>query len=104
MARARFSFRLHRTVIVLICVALLVALMQGATYFSLSHQMARSAQVEELANTLIRQVTGELAPLMAGRDDNSAPIKGGAGSLNAQQPHSRCQRVQHGRQPGGLRR
>lgn len=76
MARARFSFRLHRTVIVLICVALLVALMQGATYFSLSHQMARSAQVEELADTLIRQVTGELAPLMAGRDDNSAPIKG----------------------------
>ncbi|BAE73672.1 conserved hypothetical protein [Sodalis glossinidius str. 'morsitans'] len=75
MARARLSFRLHRTVIVLICVALLVALMQGATYFSLSHQMARSAQVEELADTLIRQVTGELAPLMAGRDDNSAPIK-----------------------------
>ncbi len=29
MARAKLKFRLHRAVIVLICLALLVALMQG---------------------------------------------------------------------------
>lgn len=31
MARAKLKFRLHRAVIVLICLALLVALMQGAS-------------------------------------------------------------------------
>lgn len=33
MAHTRLKFRLHRTAIVLICLALLVALMQGASYF-----------------------------------------------------------------------
>ncbi|WP_413735359.1 YtjB family periplasmic protein [Sodalis sp. RH21] len=75
MVRARVSFRLHRTAIVLICVTLLVFLMQGASWFSLSHQMARSAQVDELADTLIRQLAGQLAPLMAENDDNAAPIQ-----------------------------
>ncbi len=75
MARARLSFRLHRTAIVLICVTLLVLLMQGASWFSLSHQMARSAQVDDLADTLIRQLSGQLAPLMAQSDDNTAPIQ-----------------------------
>lgn len=75
MARAKLSFRLHRTAIVLICVALLVFLMQGATYFSLSHQMARSAQVEELADTLARQLTLQLAPLMVNSDNNSETIR-----------------------------
>lgn len=70
MARAKFTFRLHRTVIVLICVALLVGLMQGASYFSLSHQMARSEQVEELAQTLARQVAYSLAPLMDSDNEN----------------------------------
>lgn len=56
MARAKLKFRLHRTAIILICLALLVLLMQGASYFSLSHQMARSEQVEELAQTLTKQV------------------------------------------------
>ncbi len=75
MARARLSFRLHRTAIVLICVALLVLLMQGASWFSLSHQMARSAQVDELADILISQLAGQLSPLMADSGDNDAPIQ-----------------------------
>lgn len=64
MARAKLKFRLHRAVIVLICLALLVALMQGASWFSQSHQRARNPQLEELARTLARQVTINLAPLM----------------------------------------
>ncbi|MFC3394221.1 YtjB family periplasmic protein [Brenneria rubrifaciens] len=71
MVQARVKFRLHRTVIVLICLALLVALMQGASYFSLSHQAARSEQVEELAQTLTRQVAYSVAPLMDDTDDNN---------------------------------
>ncbi|MBJ7222354.1 MULTISPECIES: YtjB family periplasmic protein [unclassified Brenneria] len=74
MVRARVKFRLHRTAIVLICLALLVILMQGASYFSLSHQMARSEQVEELARTLTSQVAYSLSPLMESADDNSLKI------------------------------
>lgn len=64
MARAKLKFRLHRAVIVLICLALLVALMQGASWFSQSHQRQRNPQLEELARTLAKQVTLNLAPLM----------------------------------------
>ncbi|HKS32490.1 MAG TPA: YtjB family periplasmic protein [Enterobacteriaceae bacterium] len=64
MARAKLKFRLHRAVIVLICLALLVALMQGASWFSQNHQRQRNPQMEELARTLARQVTQSLAPLM----------------------------------------
>lgn len=64
MARAKLKFRLHRAVIVLICLALLVALMQGASWFSQSHQRQRNPQFEELARTLARQVTLNLTPLM----------------------------------------
>ncbi|MEH2920590.1 YtjB family periplasmic protein [Samsonia erythrinae] len=74
MVRARLKFRLHRTAIVLICLALLVVLMQGASYFSLSHQMARSEQVEELARTLSRQVAYSLSPLMGSADSNGTQI------------------------------
>ncbi|MFP1740558.1 YtjB family periplasmic protein [Lonsdalea quercina] len=74
MVRARLKFRLHRTAIVLICLALLVILMQGSSYFSLSHQMARSEQVEELTRTLTRQVAFSLTPLLEGNDDNSQRI------------------------------
>ncbi|TKI08682.1 YtjB family periplasmic protein [Martelella alba] len=75
MTRAKLSFRLHRTVIVLICLTLLVALMQGAAWFSLSQQMARSAQVDELADTLVRQLADQLAPLMDDSDGNNAAIQ-----------------------------
>ncbi|MCK7443550.1 YtjB family periplasmic protein [Enterobacter roggenkampii] len=64
MARAKLKFRLHRAVIVLICLALLVALMQGASWFSQNHQRQRNPQFEELARTLARQVTLNVAPLM----------------------------------------
>ena len=74
MAKAKFKFRLHRTVIVLICLTLLVVLMQGASWFSLGHQMARSEQVEELARTLTRQVAFTLTPLMDNQDENRAQI------------------------------
>ncbi|ADP10111.1 hypothetical protein EJP617_04300 [Erwinia sp. Ejp617] len=74
MAKAKIKFRLHRTAIVLICLALLVVLMQGASWFSLSHQAARSEQVEELAHTLTRQVAWSLTPLMDNTDDNQQKI------------------------------
>ncbi|QGU89011.1 YtjB family periplasmic protein [Erwinia sorbitola] len=74
MAKAKLKFRLHRTVIVLICLTLLVVLMQGASWFSLGHQMARSEQVEELAHTLTRQVAWNLTPLMENPDDNHQKI------------------------------
>ncbi|WP_417316167.1 YtjB family periplasmic protein [Enterobacter sp.] len=64
MARAKLKFRLHRAVIVLICLALLVALMQGASWFSQNHQRQRNPQLEELARTLARQVTLNVAPSM----------------------------------------
>lgn len=70
MTKAKLKFRLHRTAIVLICLALLVLLMQGASYFSLSHQLARSEQVEELAKTLAKQVTFSLSPIMDSGDDD----------------------------------
>lgn len=74
MAKAKLKFRLHRTVIVLVCLTLLVVLMQGASWFSLSHQMARSEQVDELARTLARQVAFSLTPLMENSDDNHQQI------------------------------
>mgnify|MGYP003605536735 CR=1 FL=1 len=64
MARTKLKFRLHRAVIVLFCLALLVALMQGASWFSQNHQRQRNPQLEELARTLARQVTLNIAPAM----------------------------------------
>ena len=64
MVRAKLKFRLHHAVIVLSCLALLVALMQGASWFSQNHQRQRNPQFEELARTLARQVTLNVAPSM----------------------------------------
>ncbi|KGD83208.1 membrane protein [Pantoea sp. PNA 14-12] len=75
MAKTALKFRLHRTVIVLISLALLVVLMQGASWFSLGHQMARSEQAEELAQTLTRQVAFSLKPLMDNSEDNRSQIE-----------------------------
>lgn len=75
MAFTNFKLRIHRTVIVLICLALIVVLMQGAAYFSLNHRVARSVQVEELAKTLCQQVAFSLRPLMENNnEDNTAKI------------------------------
>lgn len=74
MARAKLKFRLHRAVIVLICLALLVALMQGASWFSQNHQRQRNPQFEELARTLARQVTLNVAPSMRTETPNDKRI------------------------------
>lgn len=74
MARAKLKFRLHRAVIVLICLALLVALMQGASWFSQNHQQQRNPQMEELARTLARQVTLSLVPLMRTESPDTSRI------------------------------
>ncbi|BDH47203.1 membrane protein [Salmonella enterica subsp. enterica serovar Choleraesuis] len=68
MTELKRKFRLHRVVIVLICLALLVALMQGASWFSQSHQNSRNAQFDELGHTLARQVGYSLLPLMKGNN------------------------------------
>ncbi|AXF77319.1 YtjB family periplasmic protein [Erwinia tracheiphila] len=75
MTKTKLKFRLHRTVIVLICLALLVVLMQGASWFSPGHQVVHSGQVEELARTLTRQVAFSLTPLMENSDDNRQKIE-----------------------------
>ena len=75
MARAKLKFRLHRAVIVLFCLALLVALMQGASWFSQSHQQQRNPQLEELARTLTRQVALNVAPLMRTETPDEKRIK-----------------------------
>ncbi|MTD41108.1 YtjB family periplasmic protein [Erwinia sp. CPCC 100877] len=74
MSSAKLKFRLHRAVIVLICLALLVALMQGASWFSQSHQHARNLQMEEMARTLARQVSYSLVPLMGGESPDEKGI------------------------------
>ena len=75
MARSKLKFRLHRAVIVLFCLALLVALMQGASWFSQSHQQQRNPQLEELARTLARQVALNVAPLMRTETPDEKRIK-----------------------------
>lgn len=81
MARAKLKFRLHRAVIVLICLALLVALMQGASWFSQNHQQQRNPQMEELARTLARQVTLSLVPLMRTESPDTSRISTILGQL-----------------------
>ena len=88
MAVAKLKLRRHHTVIVLICLALLVILMQGASYFSLGHQLARSQQVEQLTQTLARQVAFSLAPLMDSQNDG-ADIAEITTILNQLTDHSR---------------
>jgi membrane protein len=75
MVRAKLKFRLHRAVIVLICLALLVALMQGATWFSQQHQQQRNPQLEELARTLARQVALNLAPLVRSETPDEKKVR-----------------------------
>lgn len=75
MVRAKLKFRLHRAVIVLICLALLVALMQGASWFSQQHQKQRNPQLEELARTLARQVALNMTPLFRGETPDERKIR-----------------------------
>lgn len=66
MALVKLKFRVHRTLIILICLALLVALMQGASWFSQSHRQTRNVLFEELAKTLAVQVSYSLTPMLKG--------------------------------------
>lgn len=75
MVRAKLKFRLHRAVIVLICLALLVALMQGASWFSQQHQQQRNPQLEELARTLARQVALNIAPLVRSETPDEKKVR-----------------------------
>ncbi|PHM37023.1 YtjB family periplasmic protein [Xenorhabdus innexi] len=61
MSKAKLKFRLHKTAIILICIALLVLLMQGVSYFSRSQQQAHMDQFEDLARTLAKQVAFSLS-------------------------------------------
>lgn len=49
MLKDKLKFKLQKTAIILICIALLAFLMQGASYFSRANQHARITQFEELA-------------------------------------------------------
>ncbi len=73
MAQQKIKFTLHRTVITLACLALLVLLMQGASWFSLNSQKVQSTQVRQLAETLSRQVAFSLVPLL--NDSNNQQPK-----------------------------
>ncbi len=64
MARAKLKFRLHRAVIVLFCLTLLVALMQGASWLVKTTSGSAITQLEELARTLARAGDANIAPLM----------------------------------------
>ncbi|MBS0908885.1 YtjB family periplasmic protein [Tatumella sp. JGM118] len=74
MAQQKIKIKLHRTVITLVCLALLVLLMQGASWFSQNHQKVQSTQAEELAQTLARQVAFSLEPLMDDSNEHQARI------------------------------
>ncbi|VEB50820.1 membrane protein [Salmonella enterica subsp. enterica] len=93
MARAKLKFRLHRAVIVLFCLTLLVALMQGASWFSQNHQRQRNPQLEELARTLARQVTLNIAPLMRSETPDEKSHQRRAASAHAREPYSGCRRL-----------
>lgn len=75
MSRIKFKFRIHKAVIVLFCLALLVALMQGASWFSRGGQQARTVQLEELARTLARQVAFNLIPAMKTKSPDEKHIE-----------------------------
>ncbi|MBI6549045.1 YtjB family periplasmic protein [Xenorhabdus lircayensis] len=64
MIKAKLKLRLHKTAIILICIALLVLLMQGVSYFSRSQQQAHMDQFEDLAQTLAKQVAFSLSDYM----------------------------------------
>ncbi len=62
MKTLKISSQLHRIIIVLVCLALMVILMQGASWFSLSRQKVETSQASELSKTLAEQVAFTLLP------------------------------------------
>lgn len=66
-AKTKLTFRLHKTAIILICLALMVCLLQGVSYFSRVHQQSSMDQFNELAYSLAQQVAFNLSDAI---DDN----------------------------------
>lgn len=86
MPKTKLKSHLHRGTIILICLALMALLMQGASYFSLNYQLARSKQIEELAQTLTKQVAHNLAPFM--RDERSIDNQSIENTINLLTSHN----------------
>ncbi|MFV9998155.1 MAG: AhpA/YtjB family protein [Arsenophonus endosymbiont of Dermacentor nuttalli] len=61
MTKTKLKFRLHKTIIILICISLLVILIEGVSYFGRSQQQIRVEQFKELAQTLAEQVAFSLS-------------------------------------------
>lgn len=61
MIKTKLKFRLHKTVIILICFFLLIILIQKVSYFSKLHQKIRVEQFKELAHTHAEQVAFSLS-------------------------------------------
>lgn len=70
MFRTKLTFKLHKTAIILICLALMVCLLQGVSYFSRVHQQSTVQQFDELAKTLAEQVAFSLSDYL---DNNGKP-------------------------------
>ncbi|OTA18308.1 gluconolaconase [Xenorhabdus vietnamensis] len=88
MIKAKLKLRLHKTAIILICIALLVLLMQGVSYFSRSQQLVQMDQFEDLAKTLAKQVAFSLSDYM-GNDNQDLNNKKIVASLDYLTSHSR---------------
>lgn len=68
MQTPKIPLQLHRAVIVLVCLFLMVMLMQGASWFSLSRQKLETSQASELSQTLANQVAFTLLPYFSQTD------------------------------------
>ncbi|WP_238149465.1 AhpA/YtjB family protein [Arsenophonus endosymbiont of Aleurodicus floccissimus] len=78
MIKTKLKFRLHKTVIILICLFLLIILIQKVSYFSQLHQKIRVEQFEELAHTHAEQVAFSLSNYIQsdGKNFNNKQILG----------------------------
>ncbi|MBT0728905.1 YtjB family periplasmic protein [Rosenbergiella nectarea] len=85
MQRPKIKIQLHRTVIVLACLALMVLLMQGASWFSSSRQKVETSQAAELSQGLANQVAYSLLPYFT-QTEIDLPVVTGILDHLAQQP------------------
>ncbi|QGX90628.1 YtjB family periplasmic protein [Tatumella sp. TA1] len=76
MHRPKINIQLHRTLIVLACLALMVALMQGASWFSSSRQKVETTQASELSQGLANQVAYSLLPYFSEDEIDLSAING----------------------------
>lgn len=85
MQKPKIKIQLHRTVIVLACLALMVILMQGASWFSSSRQKVETSQAAELSQGLANQVAYSLLPYFTQTEIDLPAVNGILHHL-AQQP------------------